>query len=182
VARCWCTRASPTSWRCGARNSGAEWSCLWNRMQYFFFCTSKASKLSTFCTSKASKLSTCVSICTFVLVKPVNWAHLVLGLVWNHIQGARSGVAPGTQFTGFTSTKVQILTQVLSLLALLVQKYRYWRSWVARELWNRQTVCCRSARTRWVLRPHQGVAGTFVPVKQVNWVPQMSTPPASKSA
>ena len=42
--------------------------------------------------------------------------------------------AAGTQFTGFTSTKVQILTQlsleddrasVLCLLALLVQKYKY---------------------------------------------------------
>ncbi len=43
----------------------------------------------------------------------------------------------GTQFTCFTGTKVQILTpgqkpgatlkKVLSLLALLVQKYKYWR-------------------------------------------------------
>jgi hypothetical protein len=32
---------------------------------------------------------------------------------------------PGTQFTCFTSTKVQILTQVLTLRAILVQNYQY---------------------------------------------------------
>ena len=56
-------------------------------------------------------------------------------------QGHARGVRPGTQFTGFTGTKVQILTASgvraagqgasaagggeLSLLALLVQKYTY---------------------------------------------------------
>jgi hypothetical protein len=45
--------------------------------------------------------------------------------------GGIDAVVAGTQFTRFTSTKVQILTpkelwsQVLSLLALLVQKYKY---------------------------------------------------------
>jgi hypothetical protein len=96
----------------------------------------------------------CVSICTFVLVKQVNWAP------WASCCCSRS--APpcfarwrpadpqGTQFTCFTSTKVQILTQrllvlrdqdlpihfqvsvfvvrtrkVRILLALLVQKWKY---------------------------------------------------------
>jgi hypothetical protein len=77
-----------------------------------------------FCTSKASELITC-------------YMHIGVDVPPN--TAAAQSYLQGTQFTGFTGTKVQILTLVrllqdalyrllthrLSLLALLVQKYKY---------------------------------------------------------
>ena len=52
-----------------------------------------------------------------------------------HLDVRSNEIGPGAHLTCFTGTKVQILTpeeaQVLSLLALLVQKYKYMRSCMA---------------------------------------------------
>jgi hypothetical protein len=74
---------------------------------------------------------------------PTSWYSVYL-LYWykstnTDVKGRADCLPPGTQFTCFTSTKLQILTskdeqlaylQVLSVLVWLVQKYRLYKVWI----------------------------------------------------